>query len=275
MLYQDQRMIIVAPNGARKNKLDHPNLPMTPQEIAEESVACVDAGASMIHLHARTKDGRHSLEIEDNLTVMEEVKKRVADRAIIQLTTEAVGLYAPEQQMNLIKALKPEAASFALCELIQEKQDEKRAAEFFHWAAQENIIAQYIVYSREQLAYYFELKNRGVLPATNHHLLLVLGRYHKKQESSITDLEPFADLLPMLQDVRWATCAFGQNEQKCLLAAAALGGDMRVGFENNLYDQNGTLAASNAAQVEELVTSFQAEGGRIMTADTVRKLFSR
>ena len=246
-------LVIVAPNGARKSKLDHPALPISAEEIAEDVAQCVAAGASMVHLHARTSSGQHSLEIEDNRAVMAAVKEKVGKKVVIQLTTEAVGIYQPEQQMNLIRALKPEAASFALSELIPDPSHEAQASEFFHWVAQEGIIAQYIVYSAEQLAYYLDLRKRDLLPANKHHLLLVLGRYHKTQESEPSDLKPFIQLIEQLDKIRWAVCAFGKKEQDCLLAAAELGGDLRIGFENNLFSNTGELAKNNAAQVEEMM----------------------
>lgn len=246
-------MVIVAPNGARKNKLDHPALPITANEIAKEVSLCVAAGASMVHLHARTESGRHSLEIEDNRAVMAAVKEKVGDDVVIQLTTEAVGIYQPEQQMHLIRTLKPEAASFALSELIPDTSYETQASEFFHWVAEQNIIAQYIVYSAEQLSYYLDLRSRDLLPANKHHLLLVLGRYHKTQESDPSDLKPFIHLIEQLDKIRWAVCAFGKKEQDCLLAAAKIGGDVRIGFENNLFSKTGELAINNATQVKDMV----------------------
>ncbi|ETX09779.1 hypothetical protein MUS1_05500 [Marinomonas ushuaiensis DSM 15871] len=266
-----QRLIIVAPNGARKTKTDHQNLPITPDEMAAEVQDCVNAGAGMVHLHARTADGRHSLEIEDNALMMKAVKDAVGDRVIIQLTTEAVGLYQPSEQMALIKALMPEAASFSLSELIPDVHHEQAASEFFHWVAEQKIIAQYILYSAEQLSYYLDLRARKLLPDSHHHLLLVLGRYHAQQESQPEDLSPF---LPLLEKttVRWAICAFGNKEQECLIKAAELGGDVRIGFENNLYTKSGTLAKSNAQQVQDLVNALK-KNLSIMDPNTFRQSF--
>jgi uncharacterized protein (DUF849 family) len=265
--------VIVAPNGARKSKLDHPALPITPDELAEEVALCVAAGASMVHLHARTKTGRHSLEIDDNRAVIAAVREKLGDEVMIQLTTEAVGIYQPEQQMALIRTLKPEAASFALSELIPDPSFESTASEFFHWVADNNIVAQYIVYSADQLAYYLDLRKRGLLPKNKHHLLLVLGRYHKQLESDPSDLTPFIHLIEQLDDIRWAICAFGKKEQDCLLAAAKLGGDVRIGFENNLFSKTGELAKNNAAQVEEMVSRLQEIKRTAMTTEVLRNQF--
>lgn len=265
-------LVIVAPNGARKQKSDHSNLPVTPDEIAKEVEACAAAGAGMVHLHARKPNGDHSLEIEDNLAVLEAVRNRVGDKVMIQVTTEAVGVYKPEQQMALIRAVEPEAASFAIKELIPNKESENAACEFFSWVAQKHIVAQYIVYSVDELKRYLDYCQRGVIQSDSpHHLLIVLGRYSDGQQSSPSDLAPF---LPLLSDlsVRWAVCAFGQREQECLLYAAQLGGDVRVGFENNCLTPTGEQAESNATQVLELVTKIRNSGREVLNADKCKNL---
>jgi 3-keto-5-aminohexanoate cleavage enzyme len=249
--------IIVAPNGARKTQKDHPALPMTKQEIVSEIIACRDAGAAMVHLHARDNNGLHSLAIDDNLLILEAVKKVVGDSIIIQLTTEAVGMYSPKQQMELIKEATPEAASFALSELIPDDSYISVAEKFFRWVADSGMIAQYILYTPDDLKRYCRLVKQGILPNKNHHILLVLGRYHKDQISKPTDLIPFL-IEPSLNKLivtdkhRWATCAFGLNEQKCLISAMLLGADARVGFENNHLNNRGLNAKSNAQQVVDI-----------------------
>ena len=256
--FPQQRLIIVAPNGAYKSKSDHPNLPITPEEISNDVVACVNAGAGMVHLHARSEDGKHTLDIEQNYKVLSTVKKAIGDKAIIQLTTEAIGKFKPEQQMRLIRELMPEAASFALLELIPAPEFETEASVFFYWLAENNIMSQYIIYSPDQLAYYLDLRSRKLLPDMAHHILIVLGRYRKEQESHPEDISPFLPLIEQL-DVRWAMCAFGKREQDCLVMAAQLGGDVRIGFENNIYKPTGGLAFSNADQVKRLADQLEEE----------------
>ena len=266
-------LVIVAPNGARRGKQDHPALPVTPDEIALEVEACVEAGAAMVHLHARDAEGGHSLEVADNEAVLEAVCKRVPQKdVVIQLTTEAVGIYQPPQQMALVRALQPEAASFAIKELIPTERDEETAEGFFRWAASAGVISQFIVYSADDLLRYVDLVERGVLPKNKHHLLFVLGRYHNKQQSELSDLEPFLALTDRLGDVRWAVCAFGQQEQACLLAATQAGGDVRVGFVNNLLRTDGSLANNNSEQVSELADKIAQQGRKVLTAQELRAM---
>ncbi len=244
--------IIVAPNGARKTKQDHPSLPMSTEELVAEALACQTAGAAMIHLHARDAHGKHSLEIEDNLAVYHAVKEAVGDEMIVQLTTEAVGQYSPQQQIDLVKAVRPEAASFALRELFPDRDSEREGREFFNWAAEQNILSQIILYDQADIERYFCYRNQGVLPNYNQHALVVLGRYHKDQHSSPWDLRGLSLERFKQQGIRCAVCAFGAKEQDCLTSAMLLGFDVRVGFENNHLGTNGELAESNAAQVRVL-----------------------
>ncbi len=252
---KQQTAIIVAPNGARKSYDDHPAVPITNQEIIADVIACRDAGAAMVHLHARNKLGQHSLDIDDNIALYQSLKEQVGDSIVIQLTTEAVGIYQPDQQMALIKETQPEAASFALSELIPNEQSVNIATEFFHWVAEKQIIAQYILYSFDDLQRYFSLLQQGVLPANNHHILLVLGRYRKDQVSTPQDLAPFLQPHLLQNPHRWAVCAFGQHEHRCLTSAMLMGGDVRVGFENNHLNLHGTMAKNNATQVAQLIST--------------------
>ncbi|MCC2521629.1 beta-keto acid cleavage family enzyme [Vibrio coralliilyticus] len=250
--HQQTSAIIVAPNGARKTKRDHPNLPMTEEEIISEVIACRDAGAAMVHLHCRDDHGQHSLEIEPNRQLYDKVKQAVGDSIIVQLTTEAVGIYSAQQQIALTKAVKPEAASFALRELIPDDNHIKSGKAFFHWVAEHGIISQIILYDQDDIDRYFQLRALGILPTMNQHALVVLGRYHNEEQSSPWDLKQLDLSLFVQQNVHLAVCAFGDREQDCLISAMLLGLDVRVGFENNHLDPQGIPAINNAEQVRNL-----------------------
>ena len=129
----DPLILMVAPNGARRSKADHPNLPMTPGELAVEAERCSAAGATVIHLHVRTADGRHSLDPELYRSAIHAVRMAVGERMAIQVTTESVGLYTPEAQIAVVRELRPEAVSLALRELIPDEAHIHQAADFLHW----------------------------------------------------------------------------------------------------------------------------------------------
>ncbi|MCO5412044.1 3-keto-5-aminohexanoate cleavage protein [Ralstonia mojiangensis] len=271
--------IAVAPNGARKTHADHPALPITPDELAACARQCVDAGAAMLHLHVRRPDGTHSLEPEDYRPAIAAVQRAVGDALVIQITTEAVGIYTPEQQMASVRALQPEAISAALRELAPEAAHEAQAARFFGELAAARTAIQYILYSADDVVRYRDLRARGVLPDTPHWVLFVLGRYSAGQRSDPSDLLPFlqawADGGDITADVPWAMCAFGPREAECALSAALLGGHARLGFENNMALPDGSTAPDNAALVTNLRRHLDALHRPVASAAALRSWFGR
>ena len=271
--------IAVAPNGARKTHADHPALPITPDELAACARQCVDAGAAMLHLHVRRPDGTHSLEPEDYRPAIAAVQRAVGDALVIQITTEAVGIYTPEQQMASVRALQPEAISAALRELVPDAAYEAEAARFFGELAATRTAIQYILYSADDVVRYRDLRARGVLPETPHWVLFVLGRYSAGQRSDPTDLLPFlqawADGGDVTANVPWAMCAFGPREAECALTAALLGGHARLGFENNMALPDGSTAPDNSALVTNLRRHLDALHRPLASAADLRNWFKR
>ncbi|CAJ0695728.1 3-keto-5-aminohexanoate cleavage enzyme [Ralstonia edaphis] len=271
--------IAVAPNGARKTHADHPALPITPDELATCARQCVDAGAAMLHLHVRRPDGTHSLEPGDYRPAIAAVQRAVGDALVIQITTEAVGIYTPEQQMASVRALQPEAISAALRELVPDAAHEAEAARFFGELAAARTAIQYILYSVDDVVRYLDLRARGVLPDTPHWVLFVLGRYSAGQRSDPTDLLPFlqawAEGVDITANVPWAMCAFGPREAECALTAALLGGHARLGFENNMALPDGSTAPDNAALVTNLRRHLDALHRPLASAADLRSWFGR
>lgn len=265
--------LIVAPNGARRMPSDHPRLPITPESAALETRAAMEAGAAVVHLHARDAQGKHTLNPEINRRFMDAVRHELGDEIVIQLTTEAVGQFTPDEQIRLIGHLKPEAASFAVRELIptDSPSDKTRGREFFNWVHDQDIVAQFILYSDEDVLRYHTLKAQKILPQDKHHLLFVLGRYSKSLQSDPSELLPM--LMKHYDDTPWAVCAFGAQEHRCAAAAIALGGDVRVGFENNLHNMYGEQAESNASQITQAVEVARSMARPVITAEQFRALY--
>lgn len=263
------RAIAVAPNGDRKTKSDHPALPMTADELAVTASRCCEAGAAMIHVHVRDRDGRHLLDADAYRAALDAIRTRVSDRMVLQITSEALGLYTPAQQMAVIRAVRPEAVSLALREFGPEAADEPDFAAFLSWLRKERIAPQIILYTPDELLRLEAMQSRGLIPFDGLPVLFVLGRYAPGQVSEPTDLLPF--LAPQMPRVaHWMTCAFGARETACVTAAALMGGHARVGFENNLQLPDGTTAPDNAASVTAIATALAACGLRPASADELR-----
>lgn len=270
--------LAVAPNGARKTHADHARLPVTAQELAQCARECVDAGAAMIHLHVRKADATHSLEVADYEPAIAAVRQAVGNQLVLQLTTEAVGIYEPAQQIAMVRALRPEAASVAVRELVPDEAALPAAEEFFQWMHREHVVAQYILYDANDVRRYAALRGSGAIPEGRHWVLFVLGRYSAGQKSSPADLLPFlAAWHEMGLDqtgTDWAVCAFGKQEADCAATAVMLGGHARIGFENNMALPDGAVAADNAALLRAVGAPLQGLGYATMTANELRVRFA-
>jgi len=263
-------MIMVAPNGARRDKTDHPALSLTVSELVGDVVAAVESGAGAVHLHVRDAGGKHSLDPGLYREAIAALRKPLPD-LVIQVTTEAVGRYTPAEQMAVVRALCPESVSLALRELVPDSAAEPEARAFFAWMAETRIAPQFILYAAEEVTRLLDLVDRGIIPFARPFLLFVLGRYSAGQQSDPADLFPFVAALGD-RDFPWATCAFGRREADCALTSAHLGGHVRVGFENNLHLPDGTLAPDNAALVAATAALLRADGFGIMSPSDARRL---
>ncbi|NIR28056.1 MAG: 3-keto-5-aminohexanoate cleavage protein [Gammaproteobacteria bacterium] len=261
---------MVAPNGAYKSKADHPAIPLSPPELARTAAECERAGAAMIHLHVRDAGGRHTLDPAAYREAIEAVRDAVDERLVVQVTSEAAGVYAPAEQMRVVRELEPESVSLAVREIVPDEGAEPEATEFLHWVIARGILPQFILYSAQDVLRYHELRARGVIPPGEHFVLFVLGRYRSDRRSEPRDLLAFVETHQ--EQSPWAVCAFGAREHACGVAAAALGGHVRVGFENNLYLKDGERARSNAELVAQICSAAEALGRPCADAQGARAL---
>lgn len=266
-------ILTVAPNGAYKQHSDHPAVPMTQAALADVAKRCADAGAAMLHLHIRDAQGRHSLDVEGYREAIRVVRSAVGERMVIQVTSEAAKVYQAPAQIAMVRSLKPEAVSVGLRELDQPEVGEAGLADFFRWLVAERCMTQVIIYDTTDLLRWQDLRARGVIPDAPWFLLFVLGRYTVGQTSSPRDLVPF--LHAHTGNESWAVCAFGATEHACVTAAAAMGGHMRVGFENNLKLKNDQIAPDNVDLVVQAADAVRCLGRPLAVASDIRQLFGR
>ena len=264
--------VSVAPNGAYKTKKDHPGLPMTAKELGETAAACHDAGAAMIHLHVRDHDGVHLLDEHAYRTATAAVARAVGRDMVVQITCEAGGRYNRQEQMAVVRAVVPEAVSIALRDIVPDAAAEGDAAAFYAWLRREGVLIQTILFTPEEVTRYYALRERGVLGEGKDFLLFVLGRYTPGQVSVPADLLPFLSVFR--GDVPWAMCAFGRQEHACAVTAAALGGHVRVGFENNLHAADGSVAADNSVLVRQAADGARFLARPLGSAQDLRELYS-
>ena len=270
-VFPNPLLITVAPNGAYKQRPDHAALPLTSAELGQTAKQCLDAGAAMIHMHIRDAEGRHSLDVQGYRDAQQAVKAAVGDDMIIQVTSEAARVYKAPEQIAMVTALQPEAVSVGLREVDQPEIGDAGLAQFFGWLAKERVMTQVIVYDVADLQRWQALRAQGVVPDAPWSLLFVLGRYSVGQTSEPRDLLPF--VMAHTGNEPWSMCAFGAGEHACATTAAALGGHVRVGFENNLLLNNGQVAPDNAALVRQVADSARVLGRSLCTAQQAREAF--
>ncbi|MXN65885.1 3-keto-5-aminohexanoate cleavage protein [Stappia sp. GBMRC 2046] len=267
----EPRMIVMsAPNGARKMPSDHPALPITVSDIARTAAEVCDAGASMIHVHVRDRAGAHLLDAHAYNDVTQAIRREVGERLVVQITTEAVGVYSTVEQVKLVRDVRPEAVSLAVREIVPDEAHEEDAAKFFMWMRDNQVAPQFIVYDTNDLKRFYHLRDRGLVPFEKAFLLFVLGRYTEPGSASAHDLVDFLQVADQ-RDV-WSVCAFQDLEHKATVLSAILGGHTRVGFENNTMLPDGATAENNAQLVHMAVQVATRFGRKPATADDVREI---
>lgn len=264
-------IIMSAPNGARRQKTDHANIPLSPGELAKCAEEIIDAGASIIHLHVRDDEGAHSLNVDRYRAAISAIRDAVGDKIIIQATSEAVGRYARQEQVAMVRELKPEAVSLALRELCPGEDEVSEMADFAKWMAQENIFPQYILYDEKDYQRFDGYRRRGVFDNDRPFTLFVLGSYRNDT--------PEKDVAQLKQRTRqaafpWAVCGFGINEADAVLHAAQNGGHIRVGFENNIWRKEGEPLLNNAEMIKFCAHTATAENRPVATVGDIRNIFS-
>lgn len=271
MVYGETPFLIAsAPNGARKTKADLINIPISAAEVAREALACKQAGAGMMHLHVRDDDQKHSLDVGRYREMLTEVRAAVGPDMLLQVTTEAVGMYSARDQMAMVHDLIPDAVSIAVREIAPIDADLNALKVFFEFMREAGILPQFILYAPEDVVRFNQLVEIGVLPGEKFPVLFVLGRYTVGQISDPAELLPFLGASSYISE--WMLCAFGAFENACILTGAGLGGHARIGFENNHLKVDGSPASDNAELIAQAREGSRLMGRKIATGEQAKCL---
>jgi uncharacterized protein (DUF849 family) len=280
-------MIACALTGAAASPDKNPALPVTPQQIAESGIEAARAGAAIIHIHVRDpKTGRPSMALEYYREVVDRIRSSNVD-AIINLTTGAgarfvpsaenpkVGdasstLTTPAERVHHIVALKPEICSLDLGSMnmgpfvfINTVPDVEELAKTILAAG---VLPELEVFDPSHIMLAHSLVKKGLVktPALAQICLGVSGGAPATPETMIY----MRNLLP--PGTTWFTFGVGQHQFPMVAQALLLGGNVRVGMEDNLYLAKGQLAPSNAALVEKAVRIIEVMGEEIATPAEAR-----
>lgn len=299
----EKLIVTVAVTGNLTVPTQTPYLPITPEQIADDAVASVEAGAAIVHIHPRNpKDGSPTTDLNVMKSILTKIKER--SDAIICPTTGGVTGFTVQQRYAVLPELKPEIAScdvgslnFALHPIAERIKDEEwkypwekehllktRGWVFTNTFADleeasqlykdNDVTPEFGIYDTSYLYNLRYLVRRGFFkpPLQMNFVLGVLGGIGG-DVGDIVHLRNTVDRLFGSSDYHWGTIGLGYPlEFYAAAATIAMGGNVRVGFEDNVFISKNVLAKSNAELVEKVVRIAKELGREIATPDEARDI---
>ena len=274
-------IVTCALSGVAANRAQCPGIPYTPDEYGDEAKRAADAGASIVHIHARKPDGVPSQDVEDYLAIRDAIKKRVPEM-IINFSTGALG-FTPEQRIASVVHGKPDVAALNMGTMNYAKYSEKRKAFVFKFVFENPFddILFYLKTMKEngvrpemecfdvgQIGSALPLIDMGVLtpPYEFSFILGVDGGIPASTRNILT----MADNLP--NNSTWQVIGIGREQWQLAAAALTMGGHIRVGFEDNFYLPEGTMAKSNGDLVERAARLSRDTGREVASIKEAREM---
>lgn len=263
-----EKLIITAClTGAEVTRNQQPNLPLTPDEIAEAAYQCYLAGASMVHVHARDKDGNPTQDYE----VYKEIKEKIECKCniIFQPSTGGATYHTPEQRMQPIE-LKPEMATLSMgtCNFADDvfMNTEKNIQIFANRMNELGVKPELECFEKGMIDTAIRFSKKGIIKSPMH-FDFVLG-VPGAMGGELRDLLYMVESIP--SGSTWTVAGVGRYQLPLNMAAITLGGHVRTGFEDNIYYKKGELATSNAQLVERVARISKEFGREVATPDEAR-----
>ncbi len=281
----DKVIITAALSGAGTFKDNNPAVPYTPAEFAEEAAKAYQAGAAMVHIHAKTDEGMATHEIDRIRATYEAIREK-SPELIVNLSS-AVGMGATaEQRLEQIIAIKPEMASLNTNTMNFSILDRKTGAilidyvfentftmlQNFGRAMEENGVKPEVeVYDIGGLDNFLLIAKQGFFsePVNFNFVWGVAGGQRFRPDAFATMVHAVAEH-PV--QTNFTTCGVGKDEFPAIMQSALMDGHMRVGLEDNTRLGNGELAKGNYELVEQAVKIAEVLGREPATPDEARKI---
>ena len=248
----EKLIITAAISGAEVTKEMNPAVPYTIEEIVREAKSAYDAGASVIHLHVRWDDGTPTQDKGRFKEAFDAIKKVCPDVIILPSTGGAVGMTAEERLQPI--DLKPEIATLdcGTCNFGGDDifvNTENMNIQFAKKMQEMGVKPELEVFEKGMIDNALKLAKKGLLNKPLH-FNIVLG-VNGAMAATPRDLVYMVDSLP--KDATWCGTGIGKSEFDLAAVSIVMGGNVRVGFEDNLYLDKGVLAQSNGELVEKVV----------------------
>jgi 3-keto-5-aminohexanoate cleavage enzyme len=283
--FEDPVIITCAISGVIANKEQCPAIPYTPEEYASEARRIVDEGGSMIHIHARKQDGAPSYDVEDFRNITDAILSEVGD-VVINYSTGAVGVPI-EKRLEYLRELRPEVAALNMGSMNYAKYS-KRRKDFVFQTVFENSFETIITFLKEmnELGIKAEHECFDSGHIANLDPLIDMGLLNVPYQVSCVmgvnggirptprNLAHMAEQIPDGSESRNNWGVIGISRKQWMLGATALtlGGNFRVGLEDNFYLPNGEMARSNGELIAKARQMAEDVGRRAATVDEARTL---
>lgn len=276
-------VITCAISGVAANRAQCEAIPYTPEEYAAEAKRAYEAGASVVHIHARYPDGSPSYRIEEYRAITEAILVEVPD-IIVNYSTGAIGV-SLEERIHQVTALKPELAALNMGSMNYAKYSAKRKqivfdllfanpfADISFFLDQMNSVdvkPECECFDTGHVASVNPLIDMGLLK-TPVQFSLILGVLGGAPADART-LEHMASLLP--DQSTWEVIGISRKQWDLVTAAAGLGGNVRVGLEDNFYLPSGEMASSNGDLVAAAAAIIERTGRTIAEPGAARSHLS-
>lgn len=268
-------IITVAPTGSVTTRAETPYLPVTPEEVIEETVRSYNAGAAVVHLHGRDPDtGQPTSSLEIFRMYLEGIRARCP--IITQITTgggaATLGL-GYDERLRPVEELRPESASLNAGSMNFGRKLFPNPPEvmerYARRMAELGVMPEFEIYDLS-MAHNVEvwIRRPGLVPPPYQNSL-VMG--------VVGGIPPtFKNLLALVEALpkgdTWQVIGIGRHQFTLGTAGILLGGNIRVGFEDNIYLARGLLARSNAELVEKAVRIIRELGLEVATVDEAREI---
>jgi 3-keto-5-aminohexanoate cleavage enzyme len=283
----DLCVVTCALTGVLANRKQSPGIPYRPVEIAEEAKRAYDAGASVVHIHARNDDGSPTFSPAVFARIKEEVQKRCP--IILNFSTGTI-MEDVSEQTTIIRESRPEIAALNMGTMNYSKYSRGRKQFDFdmvfpntYGKIMKMLTAMNEAGVKPELECFDTGHTNGVWPLLDMGLLKpplqfsfivnVLGGIPGHVESLQLQTKIARDL-PGSPGIEWEVIGISHGHWRMMAAALALGGNVRTGLEDHLYLPSGEMAKSNGDMVEVLVRMVRDTGRKPASVEEARQILS-